>query len=102
VYVESALGSVALAPVDPLPSPESVVDPGALPAPMPGTVTAVDVAVGETVTEGQTLLRMEAMKMEHRITAPTTGAVREIPVEVGQRVAAGALLAVLDDEGQDQ
>ena len=102
VYVESALGSVARAPVDPLPSPESVVDPGALPAPMPGTVTAADVAVGETVTEGQTLLRMEAMKMEHRITAPTTGAVREIPVEVGQRVAAGALLAVLDDEGRDE
>ena len=102
VHVESALGLVTLGPVDPLPPPESVVDPGALPAPMPGTVTAVDVAVGEKVAEGQTLLRMEAMKMEHRITAPTTGAVREIPVETGQRVPAGALLAVLDHEGQDK
>jgi len=102
VYVESPLGPVTLGPVDPLPSPETVVDPGALPAPMPGTVIAVDVSVGAKVTKGQTLLRMEAMKMEHRITAPTAGAVREIPVEAGQRVPAGALLAVLDHEGQDQ
>ncbi|MFI6577351.1 biotin carboxylase N-terminal domain-containing protein [Nocardiopsis sp. NPDC050513] len=96
VHVESPLGSVTLTPVDPLPEPEASVDPGALPAPMPGTVTAVDVAVGEKVRAGQTLLRMEAMKMEHRVTAPAAGAVRELPVATGQRVPAGAPLAVLD------
>ncbi|GAA1462418.1 acety-l/propionyl-CoA carboxylase subunit alpha [Nocardiopsis exhalans] len=96
VYVESAVGSVTLTPVDPLPEPEATVDPGALPAPMPGTVTAVDVTVGEKVREGQTLLRMEAMKMEHRVTAPAAGAVRELPVAAGERVPAGAPLAVLD------
>ncbi|GAB3721923.1 ATP-binding protein [Nocardiopsis oceani] len=96
VYVDSPLGSVALTPVDPLPAPETKVDPGALPAPMPGTVTAVDVAVGEKVREGQTLLRIEAMKMEHRVTAPAAGAVRELPVAAGERVPSGAPLAVLD------
>ncbi|WP_017572289.1 ATP-binding protein [Nocardiopsis halotolerans] len=99
VHVDSALGSVTLTPVDPLPEPETAVDPGALPAPMPGTVTAVDVAVGDRVAPGQTLLRMEAMKMEHRVTAPAAGAVREIPVAAGRRVPAGAPLAVLDYEG---
>ncbi|MGW5878226.1 ATP-binding protein [Nocardiopsis terrae] len=96
VFVESALGPVALRVLDPLPEPEATVDPGALPAPMPGTVTAVDVAAGEEVREGQTLLRMEAMKMEHRITAPAAGTVRELPVAAGERVPAGASLAVLD------
>ncbi|MFD3686625.1 biotin carboxylase N-terminal domain-containing protein [Nocardiopsis sp. NPDC058631] len=99
VHVDSSLGSVTLTPVDPLPAPEAVVDPGALPAPMPGTVVAVDVSVGDRVARGQTLLRVEAMKMEHRITAPAAGAVRELPVTAGQRVPAGAPLAVLDYEG---
>lgn len=105
VYVESALGAVTLTPVDPLPEPEPTVDPGALPAPLPGTVTAVDVAVGDRVREGQTLLRMEAMKMEHRVTAPAAGIVRELPVGAGDRVPAGTPLAVLDhtdNEGPDQ
>ncbi|KOX23650.1 acetyl-CoA carboxylase subunit alpha [Nocardiopsis sp. NRRL B-16309] len=101
VYVDSPLGSVTLTPVDPLPVPEPAVTPGALPAPMPGTVIAVDVSVGEKVREGQTLLRLEAMKMEHRVTAPAAGAVRELPVAAGQRVPAGALLAVLDHDVLD-
>ncbi|MFE6304798.1 biotin carboxylase N-terminal domain-containing protein [Nocardiopsis sp. NPDC057823] len=100
IHVDTPHGSVALTRVDPLPVPEAAVDPGALPAPMPGTVTSVDVAAGEKVRAGQTLLRMEAMKMEHRITAPAAGAVREIPVAPGERVAAGTPLAVLDYEGQ--
>ncbi|MEU3016858.1 biotin carboxylase N-terminal domain-containing protein [Nocardiopsis sp. NPDC007018] len=105
VYVDSSLGAVVLTPVDPLPAPETAVDPGALPAPLPGTVTSVEVAVGERVAPGQTLLRMEAMKMEHRVTAPAAGTVRELPVAAGDRVPAGAPLAVLahtDNEGPDQ
>ena len=100
VHIDTPRGSVVLAPVDPLPAPETEVDPGALPAPMPGTVTSVDVTVGEKVRAGQTLVRMEAMKMEHRITAPADGAVRELPVPAGRRVTAGTPLAVLDYEGQ--
>ncbi|MCY9784869.1 acety-l/propionyl-CoA carboxylase subunit alpha [Nocardiopsis sp. EMB25] len=101
VHVDSSRGSVTLIPVDLLPRPGTVVDPGALPAPMPGTVTAVDVVVGEKVRAGQTLLRLEAMKMEHRVTAPAAGAVRDLPVAAGQRVPAGVPLAVLDYAEQD-
>jgi hypothetical protein len=48
---------------------------GALTAPMPGTVTLVKAAVGDTVTAGQTILVVEAMKMEHALTAPFDGVV---------------------------
>ncbi|AFR09999.1 ATP-binding protein [Nocardiopsis alba] len=102
VHVRSSLGTVVLTPVDPLPVPETRVDPGALPAPMPGTITAVDVEVGQSVREGQTLLRMEAMKMEHRVTAPADGTVRELPVKAGERVPAGTPLAVLDHTGTEE
>ena len=51
------------------------VHDGEIVAPMPGRVTAVEVAKGETVTKGQRLLTLEAMKMEHGLTAPFDGMV---------------------------
>ncbi|QEO13322.1 ATP-grasp domain-containing protein [Agromyces intestinalis] len=54
-------------------------------APMPGTVTAVLVADGDTVHAGQAVVAVEAMKMEHRITAPVDGVAR-VAVAVGDRV----------------
>ncbi len=65
---------------------------GALLAPMPGRITAVDVAPGATVTKGQRLVTLEAMKMEHALTAPFDGTVAELPVEVGAQVQVEALL----------
>ncbi|HSJ43245.1 MAG TPA: biotin carboxylase N-terminal domain-containing protein [Euzebyales bacterium] len=59
---------------------------GPVVAPMPGTVTAVNVTDGEAVTAGQTLLVLEAMKMEHRITAPTDGTVHGLSVRAGDQV----------------
>lgn len=59
---------------------------GELTAPMPGQVRAVNVREGEAVTKGQTLLVLEAMKMEIRIHAPFDGVVSSISVEVGQTV----------------
>ena len=56
---------------------------GALTAPMPGTVTVVKVAKGDEVVAGQSLLVVEAMKMEHVITAPHDGTVTEIDVTAG-------------------
>ena len=53
---------------------------------MPGTIRAIEVAVGDHVTAGQTLVILEAMKMEHRITAEVDGVVSRILVEVGQSV----------------
>jgi acetyl-CoA/propionyl-CoA carboxylase biotin carboxyl carrier protein len=67
----------------------------ALTAPMPGTVTVVKVAKGDEVTAGQSLLVVEAMKMEHVITAPHDGTVAEIDVAAGATVAMDQVLAVV-------
>ena len=67
-----------------------------LAAPMPGQVRGVNVSEGEAVTRGQTLLVLEAMKMEIRIQAPFDGVVLSIPVKVGQTVEREQILVKLD------
>jgi acetyl-CoA/propionyl-CoA carboxylase biotin carboxyl carrier protein len=64
-------------------------------APMPGTVTVVKVAVGDEVAAGQSLLVVEAMKMEHVISAPHAGTVAELDVTPGTTVAMDQVLAVI-------
>lgn len=66
-----------------------------LAAPMPGTVTVVKVAVGDEVDAGQSLLVVEAMKMEHVISAPHAGTVTELDVSPGSTVAMDQVLAVV-------
>jgi acetyl-CoA/propionyl-CoA carboxylase biotin carboxyl carrier protein len=66
-----------------------------LTAPMPGTVTVVKVAVGDEVAAGQSLLVVEAMKMEHVISAPHAGTVTELDVTPGTTVAMDEVLAVI-------
>ncbi|MFJ1736307.1 acetyl/propionyl/methylcrotonyl-CoA carboxylase subunit alpha [Streptomyces sp. NPDC088254] len=66
-----------------------------LTAPMPGTVTVVKVAVGDEVAAGQSLLVVEAMKMEHVISAPHAGTVAELDVAPGTTVAMDQVLAVV-------
>ncbi|MFI8202034.1 acetyl/propionyl/methylcrotonyl-CoA carboxylase subunit alpha [Streptomyces sp. NPDC085937] len=66
-----------------------------LTAPMPGTVTVVKVAVGDEVDAGQSLLVVEAMKMEHVISAPHAGTVTELDVSPGTTVAMDQVLAVI-------
>ncbi|MEV5162133.1 biotin carboxylase N-terminal domain-containing protein [Streptomyces sp. NPDC053728] len=66
-----------------------------LAAPMPGTVTVVKVAVGDEVVAGQSLLVVEAMKMEHVISAPHAGTVTELDVTAGATVAMDQILAVV-------
>jgi acetyl-CoA/propionyl-CoA carboxylase biotin carboxyl carrier protein len=70
----------------------------ALTAPMPGTVTVVKVAVGDQVAAGQSLLVVEAMKMEHVVSAPHTGTVTELDVRAGATVAMDQVLAVVTPE----
>jgi len=65
---------------------------GALLAPMPGRVTAVEVAPGDAVTKGQRLVTLEAMKMEHALTAPFDGVVAELNATAGAQVQVDALL----------
>ncbi len=77
---------------------------GGLVAPMPGRVLEVRAAVGDTVTAGQTMLLLEAMKMEHHMTAPFDGTVTEVRVTAGDQVDNGAVLLVIEPdevEGED-
>ncbi|MBX6723214.1 MAG: acetyl-CoA carboxylase biotin carboxyl carrier protein subunit, partial [Dactylosporangium sp.] len=94
-YVDGPEGSVALVerPRFPLPVPD--VTPGSLVAPLPGVVGRVLVAVGQRVAAGETLLTLEAMKLEHPVHAPAAGVVAALPVAAGTQVEAGAVLAVL-------
>lgn len=65
---------------------------GSVVSPMPGTILKVNVSAGETVQKGQTVLVLEAMKMENEITAPASGTVTDLKVVAGQTVANGELL----------
>ena len=69
---------------------------GAILAPMPGKVIAVDVTEGQVVAAGQRLLVLEAMKMEHALTAPFAGTVTELSVSQGSQVQVEAMLAVVE------
>ena len=69
-----------------------------LDSPMPGVVTRVMVAAGDTVEKGQPLLALEAMKMEHLIRAPRDGRITSVAATVGQLVSGGVPLVELDEE----
>jgi len=74
------------------------VHDGEIEAPMPGRVTAVEVKQGEKVVKGQSLLTLEAMKMEHALTAPFDGIVAELSAAPGQQVSEGTVLVKVDAE----
>jgi propionyl-CoA carboxylase alpha chain len=95
VFVDSELGPVTLRAVPRFADPEDLAAPGSLLAPMPGTVVRVLAERGATVTAGQPLVVIEAMKMEHRIAAATSGVLSELNVAAGQQVDSGATLAVI-------
>ncbi len=71
---------------------------GAILSPMPGKVIAVEVAAGDKVTKGQKLLTLEAMKMEHSLTAPFDGVVAELNAAAGAQVQVEALLVRIEKE----
>jgi propionyl-CoA carboxylase alpha chain len=94
--VDSDLGAVSLRPVSRFPDPSEEVAAGSLLAPMPGTVTAVHIAVGERVEPGAVLMVLEAMKMQHPVAATEAGVVTSIPAGVGSAVDAGTVLVVVE------
>ncbi|ORA38285.1 biotin carboxylase N-terminal domain-containing protein [Mycobacterium aquaticum] len=103
VFVDSPLGPVHLTAQPRFPDPDDAVAHGSLLAPMPGSVLRVGAAVGDTVTAGQPLIWLEAMKMEHTIAAPDDGVLAELNVAAGQQVEVGAVLArVESQEGEQQ
>lgn len=68
---------------------------GLIVSPLPGVVSDLKVAVGDTVNPGSVLLVLEAMKMENEIYAPSEGVVKEVYVELGQQVSHGDKLALI-------
>ncbi|RYG08702.1 MAG: methylcrotonoyl-CoA carboxylase, partial [Caulobacteraceae bacterium] len=68
---------------------------GSLRAPMPGKIVAAPAAAGDTVTKGQPIVVLEAMKMEHALIAPFNGVVESVSVSVGDQVGDGVVLAVV-------
>lgn len=76
------------------------VSDGSLLAPMPGKVIAIEVSQGETVTKGQKLLVLEAMKMEQAMLAPFDGVVAELKASVGGQVSEGAMLVRVEKAEQ--
>jgi len=98
LIVQGAGGDVELRVLPRFELPEPEEASGGFVAPMPGKVIDLKVAVGDTVQPGEILLVLEAMKMEHPLTATETGVVSEVRVAVGEQVESGALLVVVESE----
>ena len=97
VWVHSPLGAVRLTALPRLPEPAAAAESGSLRAPMPGSVVKVVSAPGQPVAAGDVVLVLEAMKMEHEITAPAAGVLAELRVSQGTQVNAGDVLAIVAD-----
>ena len=101
VDVDGPHGSLDLVPVPLFVDPADVVAEGSLLAPMPASVMSVAVEAGQKVAKGDTIVVLEAMKMQHTIAAPADGIVTELAATAGQQVESGAVLAVIETEEQE-
>jgi biotin carboxyl carrier protein len=95
-YVDASDGSTALHETPRFGDPEKLAPAGSLLAPMPGLVLRVLAEPGMTVTAGQPLLVLEAMKMEQTVSAPADGVLAELHAKAGDQVSTGQVLAVLE------
>ena len=93
----AAAPAPAAKPAAPAPKPTAPVAAGAgeVNSPMAGTILAITVKVGDKVNAGETVMVLEAMKMETNLAAPATGTIKEILVAAGQAVQAGQKLLVV-------
>ena len=96
IFVHAAGFDASLRRKPRFPDKSLAIPAGGCVAPMPGKVIELRVAEGDAVRAGQVLLIMEAMKMEHTVTAPHDGTVAQVSVAAGDQVEADALLAVVD------
>ena len=95
IVVFEAGEAFAFASRPPAGSEAGAASDGAIRSPMPGKVTGLSVKAGDKVTKGQGLLTLEAMKMEHALTAPFDGVVDEVAVALGAQVSESAVLVKL-------
>ena len=85
----------AAAPAAAKPAASGPAGAGSATAPMPGTILDVKVSVGDQVKAGQTVVILEAMKMENEIGAPVDGTVKEVRVQKGATVNPGDVLVTI-------
>ncbi|MDH4309238.1 MAG: biotin/lipoyl-binding protein [Acidimicrobiia bacterium] len=97
-YVTGPSGEISLIERDRFPAAEIEDEPGSLHAPMPGKVLEVRVSEGDAVAEGDVLVIMEAMKMEHTLRAPFGGTVHHLRVASGDQVEADQVLVVVEED----
>jgi len=95
-FIHGSLGSAELVPIPRFETHTRDDAAGSYVAPMPGAVREVRVSVGDRVEEGTVMLVLEAMKMEHPITAHAAGVVAEVRVEVDQMVEPDEVLVVVE------
>jgi propionyl-CoA carboxylase alpha chain len=95
VWVDGPGFEVELRVVPRFPGPGEEAVEGGLTAPMNGTVIALEAPEGERVGKGQTIIVIEAMKMEHRVTAPFDGVVEKLLTQPGAVVATGQVVAIV-------
>lgn len=93
--VQAAPVQAAPAPVAAPVAPSASAGGEQVTSPMPGTILSINVNVGDTVKSGETLVILEAMKMENEIPAPCDGKVLSINVTKGSSVESGALICVI-------
>ena len=101
LYVQALRGTVDFAVVPRFEASSAAAATGGLSAPMPGVILDVHVAVDQHVLAGDTLVVMEAMKMEHVITAPYSGTVSAILVTKDQQVERDSQLLTLEPDDQE-
>ena len=94
-YVDGPEGGIALVEQARFPSPVSEEVAGSLVAPMPGKVITVNVTDGDRVAQGDVLVVIEAMKMEHTVRSPAGGVVESVRVSADQQVENGEVLVVV-------
>lgn len=87
-----AASPAAAAPSKPAPA---AAGEGGIPSPLAGKVVSIEVALGDTVTQGQKVITLEAMKMNTVVAAPMEGTVSAIKVKAGDSVEEGQLLLIL-------